>query len=67
MNVGNLALRFFGVLIGVRGVSRTGGATAPGRVSVDGDLAAGGLVQAQDRAHCGGLTDPLAPGCARTL
>ena len=25
MNVGNLALRFFGVLIGVRGVSRTGG------------------------------------------
>jgi len=44
-----------------------GGATAPGRVSVDGDLATGGLVQAQDRAHCGGLTDPLAPGCARTL
>jgi len=25
VNVGNLALRFFGVLIGVRGVSRTGG------------------------------------------
>jgi len=29
VNVGNLALRFFGVLIGVRGVSRTGGVFLP--------------------------------------
>jgi len=29
VNVGNLALRFFGVLVGVRGVFRTGGVFLP--------------------------------------